>query len=129
MQFFVGKSLVFSWFVSFPDETNLVASLFKMSVKTIVGNINFSVCEPSHIEVLCVVAIVTIHDLVPFLEPVNILLSNFCPEGIRIFYGLFPHFVILITAINVSLFSEAVGYRINLLKSNFSHLLPPIRFL
>ena len=60
MEFFVGECFAFVGIVSFPDDGSLITTGFKMAVKTIIGNIEFSIGEPVDIMVINTVAVIKI---------------------------------------------------------------------
>ena len=112
VQLLVGKSSFFAGLIAFPDQADLIAALFQMTVQAVVRNIKLAAFKELHINGAFFDVKVIIHHLVPFFEPGDLLLGDFRPEFIRLLNRTFPQLVVSLPAADPGFFSGRFRNRI-----------------
>jgi hypothetical protein len=78
-----------------------------VSVQAVHGHVDLPALEPFDVQV---VAEAVIQDLIPLLEPLQVL-RLFSPESVRVLNGPFVQFLVLCQALDVSLGAEFLAGR------------------
>jgi hypothetical protein len=84
VQFVVGDVRGFGGVVAFPDDGDLFAALFQVTVDAVVGDVELATLEPFGAALFQVAAV----HLIPGLEPVQKGLGLLAPEGFGLLDGL-----------------------------------------
>ncbi len=110
VQLAVGQFTIMRRVVAFPDDRNLVAALFKMSVQTVDGNVKFAAQKPLYLAF----GVVVMQYLLPRLMPVQKFGGLFSPKCFRFGYRLLVE-TLISSAIDMRAGGNLRINRINLL--------------
>ena len=109
VQFAIGQLAILAGIVPFPDDRNLVAAAFQVTVEAVEGNVELGPLEPLDVQIALVEAPVA--HRVPGLEPGDVVFRLLGPEAFGVLDRLAIHFPVLIGG-DVGLFRERGRHRI-----------------
>ena len=86
VEFPVRQPAVFTRFIAFPDDRNLISPCFQVTVEAIVGNAGLRTFKPFDVDGSFVDVVVVCTYVIPFSEPVEVS-CYVSPECIDVLYG------------------------------------------
>ena len=105
----IGEYFPVGGIIAFKNYGGLVLSRSKLTVKTIVADIELAVFEPFYVQIFAVERPVRYFFLVERFEPGQPFFGLLCPEGVWVFNRLFIKLVIICAAFDVRFFPDPVG--------------------
>ena len=122
VELLVGQGLVVAGLVALELDGDLVAAGLQVPVEAVVGYVELASLEELDVDRALLDVEVVVHDLVPLLEPLDILACDLRPECIGLFNGALPKLVVGRSPGNPGRLLQLLRNRIHIFQLYVCHL-------
>ncbi len=122
VELLVGDRLVIAGLVALELDGDLVAAGLQVPVQAVVGYVELAAFEELDVDRTFLHVEVVVHDLVPLLEPLDILAGDLPPEPIGVINGALPEFVVRRSPGDPGRLLQFLRYRVHIFQFDICHL-------